>query len=91
MLVKIGRIREHYLKKGNKVLVEGRLVPDQNTGGPRVWKRNDAPAQLPMKSTLRRFVPSAVAAIPKDHPVARQALMISVKANSTKMRFRSNV
>jgi len=29
------------LKKGNKVLVEGRLVPDQNTGGPRVWKRND--------------------------------------------------
>src|SRR4030066_282814 len=33
-----------YLKKGNKVLVEGRLVPDQATGGPRVWTRQDGTA-----------------------------------------------
>src|SRR5437763_966033 len=26
-----------YVKKGSKVLVEGRLTPDANTGGPRVW------------------------------------------------------
>jgi single-strand DNA-binding protein len=30
-----------YLKKGKKVLVEGRLVTDPNTGGPRIWERND--------------------------------------------------
>ncbi len=30
-----------YLKKGKKVLVEGRLVTDPNTGGPRTWERND--------------------------------------------------
>jgi single-strand DNA-binding protein len=30
-----------YLKKGSKVLVEGRLTPDPNTGGPRVWSRQD--------------------------------------------------
>ena len=30
-----------YLKKGSKVLVEGRLVPDQSTGGPRVFQRQD--------------------------------------------------
>lgn len=30
-----------YLHKGNKVLVEGRLVPDKETGGPRVWTRQD--------------------------------------------------
>lgn len=30
-----------YLKKGSKVLVEGRLVPDLATGGPRVYTRND--------------------------------------------------
>jgi single-strand DNA-binding protein len=30
-----------YLKKGSKVLVEGRLVADQATGGPRVWTRQD--------------------------------------------------
>ena len=29
-----------YLKKGNKVLVEGRLVPAEN-GGPRIWTRQD--------------------------------------------------
>jgi single-strand DNA-binding protein len=30
-----------YLRKGRRVLVEGRLNPDQNTGGPRIWSRQD--------------------------------------------------
>jgi len=30
----------NYLKKGRKVLVEGRLVADKN-GGPRIWNRQD--------------------------------------------------
>ncbi len=30
-----------YLKKGKKVLVEGRLVTDPSTGGPRIWNRQD--------------------------------------------------
>jgi single-strand DNA-binding protein len=30
-----------YLKKGSKVLVEGRMVPDAATGGPRIWNRQD--------------------------------------------------
>jgi single-strand DNA-binding protein len=30
-----------YLKRGSKVLVEGRLVPDISTGGPRIWNRQD--------------------------------------------------
>lgn len=33
-----------YLKKGAKVLVEGRLTPDPNTGGPRVWQGQNGPA-----------------------------------------------
>lgn len=32
-----------YLRKGSKVLVEGRLVPDKN-GGPRVWTKQDGTA-----------------------------------------------
>jgi single-strand DNA-binding protein len=28
----------HYLHKGSKVLVEGRLTPDPETGGPHVWE-----------------------------------------------------
>ncbi|HSF80463.1 MAG TPA: single-stranded DNA-binding protein [Anaerolineales bacterium] len=30
-----------YLRKGSKVLVEGRLIPDQASGGPRIWTRQD--------------------------------------------------
>lgn len=30
-----------YLKKGSSVLVEGRLTPDPNSGGPRVFTRQD--------------------------------------------------
>jgi single-strand DNA-binding protein len=30
-----------YLKKGSSVLVEGRLTPDKNTGGPRTYQRQD--------------------------------------------------
>ena len=30
-----------YLKKGQMVLVEGRLRPDVKSGGPRIWNRQD--------------------------------------------------
>jgi len=30
-----------YLKKGSRVLVEGRLTPDPSTGGPKMWTRQD--------------------------------------------------
>lgn len=30
-----------YLSKGSKVLVEGRIKPDPNTGSPRLWTRQD--------------------------------------------------
>jgi single-strand DNA-binding protein len=30
-----------YLTKGSKVLVEGRLRPDANTGGPQVFQKKD--------------------------------------------------
>lgn len=39
-----GRTAENcnnFLRKGSKVLVEGRLVADKGTGGPRVWTPQD--------------------------------------------------
>ena len=33
-----------YLKKGSKVLVEGRLVPDLATGGPKTYTKKDGTA-----------------------------------------------
>jgi single-strand DNA-binding protein len=38
---KTAEVCNQYLRKGSKVLIEGRLVPDPATGGPRVWTRND--------------------------------------------------
>jgi single-strand DNA-binding protein len=38
---KQAEICNQYLKKGRKVLVEGRLVTDASTGGPRIWNRQD--------------------------------------------------
>ena len=32
---------QKYLKKGRQVYVEGRLKPDPNTGGPKLWTRDD--------------------------------------------------
>jgi single-strand DNA-binding protein len=31
----------NFLRKGSKVLVEGRLMPDAATGSPRIWTRSD--------------------------------------------------
>lgn len=36
-----GEAANQYLEKGRQVLVEGRLRPDPNTGGPRLWTRQD--------------------------------------------------
>jgi single-strand DNA-binding protein len=49
-----------YLKKGNKVLVEGRLVPDIATGGPRIWTRQDgtAGASFEINAATVRFLTS---------------------------------
>ena len=38
---KLGEVCVEHLKKGRKVYVEGRLVPDKDTGSPRAWLRDD--------------------------------------------------
>jgi single-strand DNA-binding protein len=37
----LAEVCNQYLSKGRQVLVEGRLNPDRETGGPRVWTRGD--------------------------------------------------
>lgn len=41
---KTAEICNQYLKKGSKVLIEGRLTPDKATGGPRIWSKPDGSA-----------------------------------------------
>lgn len=38
---KQAEICNQYLKKGSRVLVEGRLTPDKASGGPRIWQKQD--------------------------------------------------
>ncbi len=49
-----------YLKKGSKVLVEGRLVPDLNTGGPKIFSRKDGTqsSSYEVSATTVRFMSS---------------------------------
>lgn len=48
-----------YLKKGRKVLVEGRLVADPATGGPRIWQgERGANASYEVSATIVRFLSS---------------------------------
>jgi single-strand DNA-binding protein len=49
-----------YLKKGSKVLIEGRLTPDPATGGPRIWTRQDgsAGASFEINAATVRFLSS---------------------------------
>jgi single-strand DNA-binding protein len=54
---KQAEICSQYLRKGSKVLVEGRLVPDKN-GGPRVFQRQDGTngASFEVNASTVRFL-----------------------------------
>ena len=45
-----------YLRRGSKVLIEGRLTPDQSTGGPKVFTRQDGSAGASFDVTAARVV-----------------------------------
>ncbi len=48
-----------YLRKGSKVLVEGRLNPDPKTGGPRIWQGQNGPgASFEVTANTVRFLSS---------------------------------
>ena len=51
-------IANEYLSKGRQVLVEGRLRPDPQTGGPRVWTGQDGTvrASYELTADVIRFI-----------------------------------
>ena len=57
---KLAEICNQYLRQGSKVLVEGRLNPDLNTGGPRIWTRQDGTSAASYEITAQtvRFLSS---------------------------------
>lgn len=59
---KTAEVCNQYLKKGSKVLVEGRLNPDPDTGGPRIWTRQDGTSAASFELTANqvRFLSTRV-------------------------------
>src|SRR5690349_2903658 len=57
---KQAEVCNQYLKKGGKVLVEGRLTPDGATGGARVWTAQDGTPRASFEVTANtvRFLSS---------------------------------
>lgn len=49
-------VANQYLSKGSKVLVEGRLTPDRETGGPRMWTRQDGSVAASFEVRAENFV-----------------------------------
>ncbi len=57
---KLAETCNNYLKKGSKVLIEGRLAPDPATGGPRIWNKQDGSSGASFEVTANtvRFLSS---------------------------------
>lgn len=57
-----------YLQKGQQVLIEGRLYPDKETGGPRLWEGKDgkARASYEVTATTVKFLGRSGTDAPED-------------------------
>lgn len=55
---KLAEVCNQYVKKGNAVLVEGKLVSDKSNGGPRVWTKADgsSAASFEVNASVVRFL-----------------------------------
>lgn len=49
-------IAADYVKKGQQVMIEGRLTPDRDTGGPRLWTGNDGSPRASYEMVADRLV-----------------------------------
>lgn len=52
---KAAEIHNQYLRKGSKVLIEGRLRPDPRTGRPEIWTRQDGTPAADYNVTIREL------------------------------------
>lgn len=53
---KTGENCNAYLRSGSKVLIEGRLNPDKETGGPRIWTTDEGTPRTSYEITADRVV-----------------------------------
>ncbi len=49
-------VTAQYLSKGRQVMIEGRLTPDKETGGPRTWTGQDGVTRASYDMTADRII-----------------------------------
>ena len=59
-----------YVKKGGRILVEGKMSPDKETGGPRVWTDGNGKSRAGYEITADRFVLLGSKSDSADEPTA---------------------
>jgi single-strand DNA-binding protein len=52
---KMAEVHNQYLKKGSKVLIEGKLRPDIRTGRPEIWTRQDGSMAADFNVTVKEL------------------------------------
>ena len=52
---KLAEVVNNYVVKGDKVYIEGELIPDPETGGPRVWTKQDGTATASFELNANTF------------------------------------
>lgn len=52
---KTAELIDEYFEKGKPILVEGRMKPDPQTGGPKIFTRQDGTAGASYELTVERF------------------------------------
>jgi len=69
---KLAEVCAEYLKKGSEVLVEGTLSPDKETGGPKVFQRQDGTsgASYEVRADAVRFVGGKPQGASQERPQA---------------------
>jgi single-strand DNA-binding protein len=67
---RMAEVCNQYLSKGRQVLIEGRLTPDKESGGPRVWTGNDGVPRASYEVTANtvKFLGGRGDAPPGDMP-----------------------
>jgi single-strand DNA-binding protein len=73
---KLAETCNQYLVKGQQVLVEGRMNPDPETGGPRVWTGNDGVARASYELTAAtvKFLAKPRGVPIEDEPVMEETM-----------------
>jgi len=75
---RLAEVTNQYLSKGRQVYMEGRLRPDPETGGPRVYERNDGShgSSYEIVATTVQFLTHAEQGTPSEGRVTWRSLCL---------------